>query len=154
MGAASGKGHGPTGGTPWPEASAYVPHRLPMLLLDGIRATSDTESRAFVTVDPRAWYADARGAMPAWYGIELMAQTVAAYSGAFKRRQGLAPVKGYLLGTRTYSSTLPAFPAGSTLEIHCVYHYSDESGLWAFDCTICLQDLPVATAMLKVFEEK
>lgn len=154
MGAASGEGRSQIGESPLADAAAFVPHRSPMLLLDGIRSTSDTESHAWVKVDPKAWYADAQGAMPAWYGIELMAQTVAAYSGAVKRRQGLAPVKGYLLGARTYACTLPAFPAGSVLEIQGVYHYSDDSGLWAFDCTIFLQDTPVATAMLKVFEEK
>ncbi|WP_005036021.1 hypothetical protein [Holophaga foetida] len=154
MGAASRGGHSQIGESPLADATAFVPHRAPMLLLDGIRSTSDTESRAWVRVDPKAWYADVQGAMPAWYGIELMAQTVAAYSGAVKRRQGKPPVKGYLLGARTYTSTLPAFPAGSILEIQGVYHYSDDSGLWAFDCTITIQDLPVATAMLKVFEEK
>jgi len=141
-------------GNPGQGASAFVPHRPPMLLLDAVQSTTETSSDASVTVDPMAWYADAQGGMPAWYGIELMAQTVAAYSGATKRRQGLTPVKGYLLGTRSYTTTVPVFPSGSTLAIHCDYHYSDERGLWAFDCTIHLQGIQVASAMLKVFEEK
>ncbi|MBP1627422.1 MAG: beta-hydroxyacyl-ACP dehydratase [Holophagaceae bacterium] len=132
----------------------FVPHRPPMLLLDGVRGTTDKTSHACLTVDPKAWYADPDGSMPAWYGIELMAQAVSAYSGGIKRSQNQKPSKGYLLGTRAYTSKLPAFPPGATLEIHCTQEYADDSGLWAFECSILLEGTPVATAMLKVFEEK
>ncbi|EEA00465.1 conserved hypothetical protein, partial [Burkholderia sp. H160] len=58
---------------------AIIPHRGSMLLLDAVDTFADTTLSAFATVDPHAWYADAAGAMPAWIGIELMAQAIAAH---------------------------------------------------------------------------
>ena len=150
---ASSQHNGLQAESPCADVALLVPHRSPMLLLDGILATSDSGSRAWVRVDPAAWYADPQGAMPGWYGIELMAQTISAYSGAIKRKQGLLPAKGYLLGSRSYTCALPAFPAGSTLEIQAESHYADDNGLCAFDCSILLEGAPIATAMLKVFEK-
>lgn len=117
-----------------------LPHRPPMLLLDGVDGDG-----AYLRVDPEAWYADAAGAMPGWFGLEVMAQAVAALQG----RAG-APRRGYLVGTRSYQS-IPAFPAGSLLRVRVRAAEEDESGLAAFACEILLGDEPAATASLKVY---
>ncbi len=130
-----------------------VAHRPPMLLLDSIREVTEEKCIARVRVDPQAWYAQGDGAMPGWFGLELMAQTIAAYSGSCKRGIGLAPRLGFLLGTRSYACDLPAFPGGEILEVEARLYFLDESGLSAFACEIRHLGQKVASAMIKTFEQ-
>jgi predicted hotdog family 3-hydroxylacyl-ACP dehydratase len=90
--------------------------------------------------------------MPGWFGIELMAQTIAAWSGYEKYSAGRQPRPGYLLGTRRYKSRISTFPPGSMLEIEVRQEFKDSSGLGAFDCEIFIDGLVVATAIVKVYE--
>ena len=129
-----------------------VPHRPPLLLIDTVREADGERCTTLTRVDPQAWYADPDGAMPAWFGLELMAQTIAAYSGNRQRAQGLAPRYGYLLGTRDYRSEVASFPAGALLEVDVKVHYSDALGLSAFSCELKREGNLLATAILKVFE--
>lgn len=128
-------------------------HQTPLRLLDGIREVSAERCIAWTEVSPAAWYADAEGAMPAWFGLELMAQAVSAYSGAQKTAQGRPLRVGLLLGTQSYLCSLPAFPAGSILDIDARLHYFDGSGVSAFRCELRRQDEVIAHATLKVYEE-
>ena len=123
-----------------------------MLLLD--RALSFDANGTSAEYTPRhdAWYADAAGNMPAWIGIELMAQTIAAHVGLLKRFEGEPPKQGALLGTRSYQATRPTFDADLALCIHARMIYRDANGLGSYECTISLGELDVASAMLKVFE--
>lgn len=129
-----------------------MPHRPPMLLLDTLLEASAEKCIAQLRVDPTAWYADPDGAMPGWFGLELMAQTITAYSGAQKRLLGIAPRLGFNLGTRSYECQLPRFPAGELLEIEIRPEYVDETGLSAFACEIRHLGQTVAQARLKTFE--
>jgi predicted hotdog family 3-hydroxylacyl-ACP dehydratase len=133
-----------------PASTPLVPHRPPLLLIDAVREAGPDHCTCLARVDGRAWYADADGAMPAWFGLELMAQTVAAFSG--NRNQGQAPRIGYLLGTRQYSSAAESFPAGALLEVTARVHYADATGLSAFACELRCGGVPLAHAILKVFE--
>ena len=130
-----------------------VPHGAPMLLLDAVLEATEERCRTRMTVDGGAWYALPGGAMPAWFGLELMAQTIAAFSG--HRRQLLdQPLKlGYLLGTQRYEATVPAFPAGAVLEIEAQLHFWDGTALSAFKCRIQDRGVQLALATLKVLEE-
>jgi len=136
------------------EPSDLVVHRPPLLLLDAIQEATEAHCIAQTRVDPGAWYADAEGSMPGWFGIELMAQTCAAYSGDRKRLAGQEPCVGFLLGTQSYTSQVSAFPAGAVLEVEARLFYLDESGLSAFACEIRHLGQPVACATLKTFEPR
>jgi predicted hotdog family 3-hydroxylacyl-ACP dehydratase len=127
-----------------------VPHRPPMLLLDTVQEAGEERCTCLARVDPRAWYADAEGAMPGWFGLELMAQAIAAFSG--RRHQGRAPKIGYLLGTRQYVCERASFPAGALLEVSIQVDYADAAGLSAFACELRCDGVPAAHAILKVFE--
>ncbi|MCC7005163.1 MAG: beta-hydroxyacyl-ACP dehydratase [Ottowia sp.] len=136
-----------------PPIEDLLPHRGTMLLLERVLAFTPTETRTETTPNPLAWYADTQGNMPAWIGIELMAQTIAAHVGLQKRRLNHPPKQGVLLGTRHYHCTPPSFAGGQTLYIHAALIYQDESGLAAYQCHITQQDkVPIAHAALKVFE--
>ena len=128
-----------------------VPHRPPMLLIGRVRAADASRCSTVTRVDPDAWYADAEGAMPGWFGLELMAQTVAAFSGC-RAEPGTAPRFGYLLGTRAYTSTVAAFPAGALLEVTVRIDYADPSGLSAFVCVLACAGEVLARATLKVYQ--
>jgi predicted hotdog family 3-hydroxylacyl-ACP dehydratase len=130
--------------------SSLVPHRPPLLLIDSVREAGPDHCTSLTRVDPQAWYADAEGAMPAWFGLELMAQTIAAFSG--NRNQGQAPRMGYLLGTRQYSCEAGSFPPGALLEVSVRVHYADAAGLSAFACELRCGGVALAHAILKVFE--
>ena len=135
----------------WDPADVVV-HRPPLLLLDRILEATEEKCVARVRVDPAAWYADPDGAMPGWFGIELMAQTVSAFSGSRKRVLGIPPEIGFNLGARNYESWMPRFPPGEILEVEIKLHYFDEAGLSAFACEIRHLGQIVARAMIKTFE--
>jgi predicted hotdog family 3-hydroxylacyl-ACP dehydratase len=135
-----------------PPIEDLLPHRGTMLLLD--RAISFDAESACCEYKPRpeAWYADKEGNMPAWIGIELMAQTIAAHVGLLKHSKGLPHKQGVLLGTRRYSASHPAFMANSLLHIHARIILCNTGGLGAYECHIEAENEHVATATLMVFE--
>jgi predicted hotdog family 3-hydroxylacyl-ACP dehydratase len=123
-----------------------------MLLLESVAAVTAEGGTGQARVEPSAWYADGAGAMPAWFGLELMAQTIAACRGQHLATLGGTPRGGYLVGTRSYRSTLPAFPAGATLAVEVRLEEADPSGLGTFHCEILHLGQSVAQAVLKVME--
>ena len=135
-----------------PPIEDLIPHRGAMLLLDRV-VYFDTENACTeYNPKPDAWYADRDGNMPAWIGIELMAQTVATHAGLLKCAVNAPPKQGVLLGTRRYSAAHPIFLAGKTLSIHSRVILSDPGGLGAYECVIKADGESLATATLKVFE--
>lgn len=138
-----------------PPIENLIAHRGNMLLLDRVVDADDESCRTEYTPRADAWYADASGNMPAWIGLELMAQTIAAYIGVHKQTTGQPPKQGVLLGTRSYKSEVPFHAAGTCLCMEARVSFRDESGLGAFECRITRagkQEEVLATAMLKVYE--
>lgn len=127
-------------------------HRSNMLLVERVLERRGNTIRVLAKADAGAWYAEADGAMPAWVGIELMAQAVAALVGLVAREADLPPKQGMLLGTREYTSTRPTFTAGTALEVVASEVFKEDNGLAAFDAAIELDGETVARATLKVYE--
>jgi predicted hotdog family 3-hydroxylacyl-ACP dehydratase len=92
------------------------------------------------------------GAVPAWVGIEYMAQTVSAWAGARARGQGGAPRAGLLLGSRRYEARRNAFPSGARLRVEARCELMGANGLGQFDCRIEMDGEEVATARIAVFD--
>ena len=136
--------------TAGPDLQQWLPHRAPMLLLDSVVEADDRGGTALARVDPGAWYADSAGAMPAWFGLELMAQAIAACRG--RRVAAGGPSRGYLVAARGYRSTVPAFGAGALLEVRVRLELEDPSGLCGFLGEILLGRQIVAKASLRVME--
>ena len=135
-----------------PPVEELIPHRGTLLLVDRVVAFNDSAADAEYAPRRDAWYADAEGNMPAWIGIEIMAQTVAAHVSLLKRQRGMPAKMGALLGTRSYRSAVSSFAAGQTLSIRAELVLSDPNGLGAYDCTIFQGQAPLAQAVLKVYE--
>ena len=131
--------------------AALLPHRPPMLLVDRLLEDDAEMVRVEATVKPDGLFVTEEG-MPAWVGIELMAQTVASWAG-LRRHEAGEPVRlGFLLGTRKYECTLAHFPLGARLEIEARQELVAENGLAVFACKIFLGADIIATANLNAFQ--
>lgn len=138
--------------SPFPSPEALLPHRAPNLLISGVTECTTDHVAAYADILPGQWYSNANGDMPAWVGIELMAQTIAAFVGMEGRRNGRPPKIGYLLGTRAYRCDQARFPAHTRIDIKANLVFRDDSGLGAFDCTLHHNGMQIADATLKVYE--
>jgi len=126
-----------------------LPHDPPMVLLNRVLSYTESSLVAEVDIGEDSILCEADG-VPGWVGIEYMAQAVAAHAGYQGRLAGQAPRIGYLLGTRSYESSLSVFPPGKTLTVH-IESLFVEMGLGAFACRIEL-DGPVASATINVYQ--
>ncbi len=113
-----------------------LPHRGTMLLLDGVSACTDETLSAYASVRGDAWYADEDGAMPAWIGIELMAQAIAAHVALLATRAGGQARPGVLLGSRRYEAHSPAFARDARLRIEVKELLRGSEGHGAYECSI------------------
>lgn len=112
-----------------------VPHQGAMLLLEQILHWDDEQLCALVIIRPSMPMADERG-LPAWVGLELMAQATAALAGC-RAQQSQQPVQmGFLVGTRRYHASCSYFPHGARLEIQVRQTLRSDNGLCVFDCAL------------------
>ncbi|MEM5435189.1 beta-hydroxyacyl-ACP dehydratase [Paraburkholderia diazotrophica] len=136
----------------FPPIDTILPHRGTMLLIDGVSACSDVALTAHAAVRGDTWYADGNGAMPAWIGIELMAQAVAAHIALLAMRAGGHARPGVLLGTRSYKAHVSAFARDAQLAIGAHEVLRSEEGHSAYECTIDHDGARCAEAVIKVFQ--
>ena len=137
----------------WPphEMDTWVPHRGAMNLLASVERCDELSVVARVRVPARGVFATPDG-VPAWVGIEYMAQAVAAWSGARNRAGGGSPRIGYLLGSRRYEAVVPVFPVGAELRVLAQCELMGDNGLGMFDCRIEQDGRVLASGRLSVFE--
>ncbi|KXS52205.1 MAG: hypothetical protein AWU57_3413 [Marinobacter sp. T13-3] len=142
-------------GNPTPCLDELIRHRGDMSLLDRVVDHGDTwlEARAMVT-ERSLFLTD--GVVPAWVGIEYMAQAVAALMGLRARQRGKGASVGFLVGTRKYLTEGPAFAVDSELTVRAQESLMDENGLGLFDCQLtCRQPDGVsftASGRLNIFQ--
>ncbi len=119
----------------WPLAE-LLPHAGDMILIDEVLSFDEEQIHTRLTVTPNGLLNDTHGNMPAWVGIELMAQSVAAYAGCQARTQGQPVALGFLLGSRKFECNVEQFPAGSELHIHALRTLQDDNGMGVFECRL------------------
>ncbi|MBW8757194.1 MAG: hotdog family protein [Burkholderiales bacterium] len=130
---------------------AWVPHRGPLSLLDAVEHSDEHGIEARVRVPVDGVFGGDDG-VPAWVGIEYMAQAVAAWSGARARAAGGSPKVGYLLGSRRYEAAVPVFPVGADLRVLAQCELMGDNGLGMFDCRIEHGGRVLASGRLSVYE--
>jgi predicted hotdog family 3-hydroxylacyl-ACP dehydratase len=133
----------------WPIAE-LLPHAGDMILLDAVLHFAEDDVQTCLTVRPGGLFNQADGSLPAWVGIELMAQSIAAYAGCQARQAGIPVALGFLLGTRNFQCNVERFPAGSDLQIHAQRSLQDDNGMAVFECHLRGPDIH-AQARLNVF---
>ncbi len=128
-----------------------IAHRAPMLLLDRVVSVDDATAVAELTVRRDIPLCITGRGMPAYAGLELMAQTIGLIDGFKCRNHGQAPKIGFLLGCRRYSANCSEFALGSLLSIaaRMVFCGGD---MYSFECRIDdAGGQTVATANLNVY---
>jgi predicted hotdog family 3-hydroxylacyl-ACP dehydratase len=129
----------------------YIPQRGPARMID--RLVEVDSEHAIVEADvPFQGRMVRGGQMPAWVGIELMAQAIAVWAGDRSRRAGRPVRVGYLLGSRRYQAFCDGFAAGSTLRVQADCDFVADSGVGIFSCRIEHASLLLAQAQVSVFE--
>ena len=125
-----------------------------MLLVDRIIDYDSEHIVAESDIGPHLpFYTD--GAVPAYLGIEFMAQSIAAWSGIRRARPNSRPPIGFLLGTSRFQSTLAFFRTGSTMRTRA-HQVVENDGLAKFECEMDLVDADgvranVAVASINVY---
>ena len=126
-----------------------VPHSNGMILIDEIIDYAEHFLTAKVQITSQSKFLDQQG-VPAWVGVEYMAQAIAAWSGVQSRLNGKTVQLGFLVGTRKYTAHQPYFPLGIELIIQVTQEYfADQLGV--FQCSIHSDQL-IAEATLNVYQ--
>ena len=114
-----------------------VPHRPPMVLIDGIESFDPSAPALVATFTGRAEW---RGN---WSAIEYMAQAAAALAGALDRAAGVGgdARPGLLLGARRLELGLEEFIPGERYFVKAVREYADGDSA-AFACEVWRQGVP------------
>jgi predicted hotdog family 3-hydroxylacyl-ACP dehydratase len=106
-----------------------------MLLLDEVVQLSDDHIVTRLTVRADGLF-DSLGEVPAWVGLEYMAQTMSALNGHILLQQGKTVRLGFLAGTRGFVSHVPAFSCGDVLHVRAVRDLQTDAGLGSFSCRV------------------
>lgn len=118
-----------------PDIKTLVPHAAPMMLLDSLVSVDGDNLCAAVAITDTTMFCRA-GEVGSWVGIEYMAQAIAAHAGWLALQQG-DPVRiGFLLGSRRYECSVPAFAQGMLLHVTVHMEIKNENGLGAYQCRI------------------
>ena len=133
----------------WPLAE-LLPHAGDMILIEQVLAFDEEQIETRLSVKAGGLFNREDGSLPAWAGIELMAQSVAAYAGCRARLQGHPVTLGFLLGTRKFECNVEHFPLGAQLHIHALRSLEDDNGMGVFECHLTGPGIQ-ASARLNVF---
>ncbi len=113
-----------------------LPHEGRMLLLDELVEQHDEGIVTTLTIRADSVMCDGVTGVPAWVGMEYMAQTACAYAGVNEARAGDKPSISLLLGTRSYVAHTPVFPLGARLIVSAQLLVRDDDDLVVFQCSI------------------
>jgi predicted hotdog family 3-hydroxylacyl-ACP dehydratase len=105
-----------------------------MILIDRMIDATDAGSVCEVTIGPQTLFIGP-GGVPAFVGLEYMAQAVAAYGGYKSHLAGEPMAIGFLIGTPQLKTYCQFFCCGQTLQIQ-VTHVWGNHELRQFQCMI------------------
>ncbi|TNE33981.1 MAG: hypothetical protein EP348_11895 [Alphaproteobacteria bacterium] len=132
------------------EIGEILYHAPPMILIDAVTEADETEVAARVDIHTETPFLQGEE-VPAYVGIEYMAQSIAAWSGIKARKSGGEPRIGYLVSTRNMKMTGGNYRIGDRLEISVRLVY-DETPMAVFDCEIRRAGNCLAEARLNVYQ--
>jgi predicted hotdog family 3-hydroxylacyl-ACP dehydratase len=127
-----------------------VAHRGPMRLVDRMIEISETHAVAETEIRPDNLFFSADGNVPAYVGLEMMAQAIAAIDGMARRNAGQPPKIGFLLGCRRYNAARAVFGENDLLTTYANMVFTD-GAMFSFDCRIERAGEEIANASLNVY---
>jgi predicted hotdog family 3-hydroxylacyl-ACP dehydratase len=137
----------------FPPIAEVVPHGGRMVLLSRVLEHSDARTVCAVNISPDAPFVEPAGTVPAWIGIEYMAQCVAAHAGLRAYFRGEPRKIGFLVGSRRVELRTRGFRVGQALTVQADHTWGDRESA-AFTCRLVdaeTGDLLVE-AMLNVYQ--
>jgi predicted hotdog family 3-hydroxylacyl-ACP dehydratase len=126
----------PVSGTDFPDVVELVPHAGSMVLLTRVTRHEGDETVCAARIGQGDLLASPTGDVPAWMGLEYMAQCIAAHAGLVGRASGEAPRVGFLLGTRRVTFHVPCYRRGQRLDVRARRLWGASRGMVSFDCRI------------------
>jgi predicted hotdog family 3-hydroxylacyl-ACP dehydratase len=136
----------------YPAVTELLPHAGPAVLIDQVLADSPDVIRCAAHITARHPFFVPGEGVPAWVGIELMAQAIAAHAGLAARREQKPPNAGMLLGTRKFEAGTPWFREGAILEVRAEREFGEPGGIAACACTILSDGQTLARASIIIIE--
>jgi predicted hotdog family 3-hydroxylacyl-ACP dehydratase len=114
-----------------------IRHRAPMIFLDRVTGVGSDWLSAEVKISSSSQFFSAtKGGVPAWTGIEYMAQAIAALAGVRAQKAGDEIPLGLLLGCRHFSVDQPAFADGEKLNVRVAELAGSDEQFGSYDCEI------------------
>lgn len=133
----------------------YLPHTAPMLMLEEVVAVDAETAHCRVKVCSQgvlAPFLTSTGALPNWYALELMAQTIGVWSGWHSVQAGNNKfLLGMILGARDLHTECTEFSANAMLDIKIHLLMRDER-LGSFNCTVSNADSLLASGRINTFQ--
>ena len=118
----------------------YMPHRDKMMLIDTILSYDEDSLVATAELINEQHIFVENGCFPAWAAMELLAQSVAAWSGCIAADKG-APVRlGFLLGSRKFQLYFDELPVPFKVLIKIQVSLQDSNGFGIFDTQLWLSN--------------
>lgn len=98
------------------DVTPFIPHRPPLQLIEKLCKQSPEQVTTSTRIHEAAGFYDpATGLVPAWVGLEYMAQTAAVWIGLRDQAAGKKPEPAFLVSSRQYQAHEPGFPPGLLL---------------------------------------
>ena len=116
------------------EIEPYVPHSGFMLLLDRVLECGIEHIVTEIDVSDTLPCC-VENYVPAYLGLEIMAQSIAIWSGLQRNNPGVTQPIGFLLGSRKYQCSVKQFIVGETLKVYATRIVQNE-GLASFECVL------------------
>lgn len=113
-----------------------IPHREPMILLDELVDWGDNFAECLVKHETNNGYWDDDNRIPAYVGIEYMAQTIAVYTGILSTLAEQPIRIAYLLGTRKFDTNQCFMEANKPVHVRVEELFRNEDNIAVFDCLI------------------
>jgi predicted hotdog family 3-hydroxylacyl-ACP dehydratase len=107
-----------------------------MVLLDRVLEVGDSHIFVELKVREDKLFSSPDHSVPAWLGLEYMAQAIAAYSGYQRKCRGEAIGLGFLLGTRYFECSVGSFPSGARLTVKAEKIIEAANDMSVFDCLL------------------
>jgi len=130
--------------------SELIVHKAPMILIDRIESYDDKSIQSVIEIKQSSPFLN-ENAVPAYIGIEYMAQTVACFSGIKALEADNAVRIGFLVSVRKLKLFTNAYSIGSSLVAKSCVLY-DDGEMAAFDCQILYENHILAEAKLNVYQ--
>ena len=106
-----------------------------MRLLERVESHDGEVTRCRALPAASRWFRTAAGEIPAWVGVEYMAQCAAVHGGLRGRAHGEAPRPGLFVGSRRLAFRCASFAPDTALFVTARLAAGRGDSL-AFDCTV------------------